>query len=129
MATKAVKTVMRDIMEPENFYKGLDKGIRFAVRVLHAAGIYTCQSCEGGKGHSYAEPTVDIPPRGWSDAEGFRALAALHAYDLPVQSIAILWNIETGLPVERIWRVTFSDTMIARADEKPMFIHGYRTYG
>ena len=45
---------VRNHMMPDEWYQGLDKGIRFAVRVLHAAGIAdTCQSCEGGPGHAY----------------------------------------------------------------------------
>jgi hypothetical protein len=124
--TKTATPVVRDFMEAEAFYRGLDKGIRFAVRVLHAAGIHTCQSCEGGDGHSYTEPTVDVLPKGWGDSEGFKALAVLQEYDLPVKSVSILWNVDRGLPVERIWRVTFSDTMYERADEKPNFISCYR---
>ena len=40
----------RTMLKEEAFYQGLDDGIRFAVRVLHAAGFETCQSCEGGPG-------------------------------------------------------------------------------
>ncbi len=115
----------RDMMMPEAFYEGIDAGIRFAVRVLHAAGIETCQSCQGGKGHSYDRPTVDMVALG-EDATGFRALAALADYGLPVADVAILWSIRNSLPYEKLWRVTFSKTMEDRADEKPNFVHGYQ---
>jgi hypothetical protein len=117
---------LRDMMMPEDFYGGLDAGIRFAVRVLHAAGgIETCQSCQGGKGHSYDRPTIDmIATR--DDAIGFRALAALADYGLPVADIAILWNVSNFLPYEKLWRITFTKVMEDRANEMPLFVHGYR---
>ena len=116
---------IRNHMWSDASYKDLDAGIRFAVRVLHAAGIDTCQSCQGGKGHAYDQPTVEMVSTG-GDAEGFAALAALHGYGLPVADIAIRWPVKNGLPYERLWTITFRKTMEDRADEKPMFIHGYQ---
>jgi len=116
---------IRDVMWPEASYQSLDPGIRFAVRVLHAAGIETCQSCQGGKGHSYDEPTVEMIATG-DDAYGFGALAALRGYGLPVAAVAIIWPVRNGLPYEKNWRITFSATMEDRADDKPMFVYGYR---
>lgn len=117
---------LRDMMMPEEFYQGLDPGIRFAVRVLHAAGhVETCQSCQGGKSHSYDRPTIDLIAGG-NDAKGFAALAALTDYGLPVETVAILWNVKNGLPFEKLWRITFTGTMEARANEKPIFVWGYR---
>ena len=114
----------RHHMMPEAFYQELDPGIRFAVRVLHAAGrVETCQSCQGGTGHCYDRPTVDMNSSG-NDALGFAAIAALVDYSLPVRDVAILWRIENGLPYERLWRVTFWKTMEDRADEIPNFING-----
>lgn len=122
---RSVTGPLRTMMMPEPFYQGLDKGIRFAVRVLHAAGgIETCQSCQGGKGHSYDVPTVDLLAGG-DDANGFAALSALHAYGLPVAGVALHWNIQNGLPYEKLWRITFFRTMEARADDRPIFINGY----
>ena len=116
---------IHDSMQPQSLYQGLDPGIRFAVRVLHAAGIETCQSCQGGAGHAYDQPTVDMVASA-ADARGFAALHALHAYGLPVAELALVWPIRHGLPYEHLWRVTFSATMESRADERPMFIVGYR---
>ena len=117
---------IRDMMMPDEFYEDLDSGIRFAVRVLHAAGgMETCQSCQGGKGHSYDRPTVDMVCTG-DDAKGFRALAALCEYGLPVYDVSIVWNIKNWLPYEKLWRITFSRTMEDRADEVPLFVHSYR---
>jgi hypothetical protein len=36
----------------------LDDGIKLYVATLRSAGIETFESCEGGPGHCYAEPTV-----------------------------------------------------------------------
>lgn len=58
-------------------YTMLDPGIREAVRVLNEAGIGTWQSCEGGDGHAFPEPTICIVG-GFPNA-GERAVAALRA--------------------------------------------------
>ena len=102
-------------------YGGIDAGVRFAVRVLHAATIETCQSCEGGHGHAYAAPTIDMIARA-DDATGFAALSALTDYGLPVDTLSIVWNVFNGLPFEKLWRVTFRRAMPERADEEPIFI-------
>lgn len=120
-------TPLRNMMWPEKSYKALDRGIRFAVRVLHAAGFETCQSCQGGKGHAYDRPTIDMLAQG-NDARGFGALDALRQYGLLVDQIAIVWQIsaQNGLPYEKLWRITFAETMEARADEPPSFVFNYR---
>ena len=115
----------RDKMCSEKWYRSLDAGVRFAVRVLHAAGFDTCQSGQGGNGHSYDRPTVDMVA-GADDALGFGALSALQAYGLPVADISIVWPIRHGTPYEKNWRITFFKSMEARANEKPIFVQSYR---
>lgn len=114
-----------DKMMPEAFYQGLDVGIRFAVRVLHAAGLETCQSCQGGEGHAYDRPSVDLIAQG-DEAIGFGALHALRDYGLPVADVSIVWPIRHSVPYEKLWRITFTTTMDDRADEHPIFVSGYR---
>ncbi len=105
-------------------YAGLDEGIRFVVRLLHARGFETCQSCQGGDGHAYDRPTVDLVA-GSSDAIGFGAVDVCVGYGLSVRDVALVWNIDKGgLPYERLWRITFWSTMDERADEVPMFVWG-----
>lgn len=104
----------------EQSYQQLDAGIRFAVRVLHAAGFDTGQSCQGGSGHSYKEPTIEVVA-GADDAIGFGALCALRGYGLPVSEIALVWSISHSLPYEKNWRITFFKTMEGRANEIPIF--------
>lgn len=108
-----------------NDYDQLDKGIRFAVRALHAHGIETCQSCEGGEGHAYSEPSVDILA-GPNDVAGFNALACLVDFGLPVSLVSKVWNIKNGMPYECIWRIIFNKSFPERADEEIMFIWGYQ---
>jgi hypothetical protein len=110
---------------PREEYADLDVGIRFAVKVLHARGIDTCQSCEGGDGHSYDRPTIDMSASS-DGAEGFAALAALVAYGLPVQDVSLVWSVNRqGLPYDHLWRVTFWKPMPERADEDPLFVYSY----
>jgi hypothetical protein len=54
------------------FYPPLDEGIKHSVEVLHRAGVETFESCQGGSGHAYTEPTIRF--HGERDA-GFKALA------------------------------------------------------
>lgn len=82
----------------------LDPGIAYYVNVLRAAGIETCQSCEGGEGHSYPEPTVEF--LGNCNA-GYRALSAALDAGLPVDELRRFWSIEDGEPVGPYWAMTF----------------------
>ena len=63
----------------------LDAGIRPHADILDAAGVETFESCEGGEGHHFPEPTVRFCG---GRAEGFRALAvALQVGPLPVRTL------------------------------------------
>jgi len=56
-----------------DFERALDPGIEQAVVILIAAGVETFESCEGGPGHSFPEPTVKFSG---DRSEGYRAVAA-----------------------------------------------------
>lgn len=120
---RGVRAVSGDHLQSDRWYQGLDEGIRFAVRVLHARGIETAQSCEGGERHSYDHPTVDLI--GAQPGAGFAALAALTEYGLRVRDLALLWTVRYGLPSESFWRLTLWQPWPERADEKPMFSWSY----
>jgi len=115
----------RTHMLGEDFYAGLDAGIRLAVRVIHAAGIDTCQSCQGGEGHAYDQPSIDLCASG-HDARGFAVLSALTDYGLDVAELQLVWNVKNGLPYEQLWRVTLVRAYPERAEERPIFVHGYQ---
>ena len=124
MVKKLVK-IKHDMMWSDKSYDKLDKGIRFAVKVLHAHGIETGQSCQGGKGHSYDHPTIDTS-KGDSGMDIFGAFYVLSQYGLPVRDISLVWDIgHHGVPGECIGRITFHRTMEDRADEWPMFVCHY----
>jgi hypothetical protein len=88
-----------------DFEPPLDEGIRDAVHILISAGVETYESCEGGDGHSYPEPTIRFEG---SLSEGFRALAVALAHGLPVRSIRQAWGIIDGTPHGPWWEITFA---------------------
>lgn len=116
---------IRSYMWKRHDYQGIDPGIRFAVVVLHARGIETCQSCGGGDGHAYDHPTVDLPA-GHGDNSGMAALTALYEYGLPVMDLSLVWGVTAGLPGPPVWRITFKESFPDRADEWPMFAWHYQ---
>jgi hypothetical protein len=84
----------------------LDKGIERAVRVLQAHEIETFESCEGGEGHAFPEPTVRFygtPEAGW------RAVAVCLAHGLPVLSLRRVWYFTNGEPIGPDWELTFRE--------------------
>ena len=82
----------------------LDPGIAPYVDALRAEGIETFESCDGGDGHAYTEPTVRFSG---GRGEGFRALAVALAHRFPVQSIRRYWAIIDGEPSGTDWEMTF----------------------
>jgi hypothetical protein len=126
LARRGTDPIWRTRMMPPRWYDQLDTGIRFPVRVLHAAGLETCQSCQGGPDHAYPEPTVDLLGPGLST--GSAALAALEDYGLDVLGVALHWTVVGGLITERIWRVTFRRPYPERADDVPFFVHASRPF-
>ena len=89
------------------FSPPLDKGIERAVRVLVDAGIETFESCQGGNGHSYSEPTVRFYG---GKGEGFRALAAALQAGLPVTDLRRVWPVLDNEPTGPWWELTFTPT-------------------
>jgi hypothetical protein len=121
----AFSAPVRSLVEADEFYAALDPGIAFAVRVLHANGYETCQSCQGGEGHSYNHPTVDMRARA-DDAEGFGALRALTDYGIEVRQLSLVWPTKNGLPYEKLWRIELWRPLHERVGEVPLFVWSYR---
>ena len=68
-------------MDKREFEYPLDKGIEREVHVLMEGGVETFESCEGGSGHPFPEPTI----RFHGDRhEGFRVLTIAMQNDLNV---------------------------------------------
>jgi hypothetical protein len=87
------------------FDPSLDVGIAGAVRVLIDANIETFESCEGGPGHAYPEPTVRFHG---DQAEGFRALAAAIRGGLRVTALRRTWPVLDREPTGPWWELTFT---------------------
>lgn len=95
---------------------GLDIGIRHYVLVLRSQGVETCQSCQGGPGHTYNEPTIEFHGEA---GEGLRALGAALIYGLPVENLRREWHVRGGELHGPIWTMTFhkrADIWLAEID-------------
>lgn len=82
----------------------IDPGILKAVEILQGAGIETFESCEGGSGHAFPEPTVRFYG---TPAAGPRALAACMDHGLPIMALRRVWYIENNEPTGPNWELTF----------------------
>lgn len=85
----------------------LDGGIGKFVERFRLCGIETFESCEGGKGHAYPEPTIRFhgtPEAGW------RAVGACLAYGLPIAELRRVWEVLDANEVTGpYWEVTFRE--------------------
>ena len=81
----------------------LDPGIRDAVLVLQKHGVETFESCEGGVGHPFPEPTVRFHG---DPSEGFRALAIAQQNGLRVDQLRRYYQIQSGEPTGPYWELT-----------------------
>jgi hypothetical protein len=91
----------------ETFSPPLDPGISIQVGILRAAGVETFESCEGGNGHAYPEPTVRFHG---DQSEGFRALAVAMRGGLKVAALRRAWPIIESEPTGPWWELTFVPT-------------------
>lgn len=80
----------------------LDPGIAPAVAVLQQAGVETFESCEGGEGHAFLEPTVRFHGGRY---EGLRALAAALQAGLPVRALRRVYDVHDGEPTGPVWEM------------------------
>lgn len=93
--------------QKSDFDPPLDRGIEKAVQVLVEAGIETFESCEGGDGHAYKEPTVRFHG---DKGEGFRALSVAIKAGLKVGDLRRVWPVLEDEPTGPWWELTFSPT-------------------
>jgi len=83
----------------------LDPGIKRAVVALRPAGIETFESCQGGSGHAFAEPTVRFHGH---RPEGLSALAVALQTGLRVSELRRVWPVIDEEPTGPCWELTFS---------------------
>ena len=91
--------------EPDEiFHPPLDPGIAPIVKALRVGNVETFESCEGGAGHAYPEPTVRFHG---DKAEGFRALSVAMQSGLNVTGLRRIWVVQDGEPRGPYWEMTF----------------------
>ena len=100
---------MRNTTEPKPPFdgiggRGIDPGIAREVKILWENGVETYESCQGGEGHSFLEPTVRF--RG-GQGEGFIALGIALQHGLKVSELRRFWSIQGGEPHGPEWEMTF----------------------
>jgi hypothetical protein len=69
-----------------------------------ANGVETFESCEGGRGHSFPEPTVRFEG---AALEGLRAISVALENGLPVRRIRLVWGFENNMIHGPWWEMTF----------------------
>jgi len=82
----------------------LDEGIKREVEILNEGCIETYESCQGGSGHCYLEPSVRFHG---DRSEGFKALAIALQNDLKPSVLRRIWTILDGEPTGPYWEMTF----------------------
>lgn len=82
----------------------IDAGIAYAVAVLRSGGVETFESCEGGEGHAFKEPTVRFYG---TTAAGYHAVSVAMDYGLPVAELQRSWSMQDGELVGPNWKMTF----------------------
>jgi len=87
-----------------DFFLLLDNGIREAVKILADNDIETFESCEGGKGHPYSEPTIRFHG---DNSEGLRGLAVAIQNNLNVASLKRTYDIIDKEITGPWWELTF----------------------
>ena len=86
------------------FEPPLDPEIRPIVLALLEGGVETFESCQGGRGHCFAEPTVRFEG---DSSEGLRALSVAMANALPVKSLNRTWALRDDVLHGPWWEMKF----------------------
>lgn len=92
----------------------LDRLISYAVKVLRDANVETYESCEGGHGHAFAEPTIRFFG---GAAEGLRAVSIALQHGLPISDLRRFWTVVDGELNGPHWEVTFHLEALMRVQE------------
>lgn len=87
----------------------IDPGIRRAVMILRRGGVETFESCQGGPGHAFPEPTVKF--HGGQGA-GYRALAVALEHGLPVKILQRGYYVHDGNLEGPWWELVFHTTVL-----------------
>lgn len=94
-----------DMQPAQRFDPPLDEGIRLFVECLNAAGVETFESCEGGAGHAYREPTVRFHG---DRTEGYRAVSIALRGGFNVAALRRTWPLLEGELTGPWWELTLT---------------------
>lgn len=94
--------------EGDHALNHLDNGIERAVLILRDGGVETFESCEGGEGHAFLEPTVRFHGH---RSEGLRALSVALQAGLQVLELRRVWPVLDGEVTGPCWELTFAPNM------------------
>ncbi len=86
----------------------LDPGIAETVHALRRCGVPTYESCQGGPGHTFPEPTVRFSG---GREQGVQVLGLALQLRLPVRALKRVWRVVDGEPVGPHWELTFYPPM------------------
>ncbi len=92
-------------IHPTIFDPPLDAGIEKAVKILCDGGVQTFESCQGGNGHAYLEPTIRFHG---DHVEGFRAFAIAMRHQLNINALRRIYDIIDGELVGPYWEITLA---------------------
>jgi len=84
--------------------KEVDSGIKKQVRILNDAGIDTFESCQGGKGHAYSEPSIRFHGDRY---EGLKAFSVAMRNGLDVMALRRIYQIVDGELNGPYWEIVF----------------------
>jgi hypothetical protein len=82
----------------------LDEGIMRYVMILHENGVETYESCQGGEGHAFLEPTIRFHGNAWA---GLKAVAIAMEHGLPVLAVRRSYAVTDGQLTGPEWEMTF----------------------
>jgi hypothetical protein len=89
----------------------IDRGIRYAVKILSENGVETYESCSGEKNHAFLEPTIRF--HGVA-SEGYRAAHIALVHGLPIWELRRFWSVTNGELTGPTWEMTFHRGPLAR---------------
>lgn len=82
----------------------IDPDIAPAVSILFSNGVETFESCQGGEGHAFPEPTVRFHGDAWA---GFAAFTVAMQHGLPVLAVRRTYAVINGQLSGPEWEMTF----------------------
>ena len=95
---------MTEATDVDLLLEEIDPGIRHEVAILRGAGVETFESCQGGEGHCFPEPTVRFHG---GHVAGFHAYAAAMQRGLKVSRLRRSWSVIDGELSGPWWEMTF----------------------